>query len=680
MLALWGFALARSAPALPGNCTQVQRTVTCTFGYTGAEQTLAVPAGVSSAQVSAVGAAGGGIVGGVGGTASETVALTPASTLYVEVGGTGGSIGGFNGGGAPGTGASTGGAGGGGGASDVRTVPCGGACPGDAASLGSRLIVAAGGGGSGAPGAQANAFAAGGGAGSAGSVGRNASGGDHGGGGGGPGTVSAGGAKGSGGTPNTGGTPGTDGTIGSPGVGGTGGGGSASAVGGGAGGGYFGGGGGGGGADSPADQAAGGGGGGGASFAPAGSTGVADSTTAPASVAITYTLPDTTRPTISITTPAANAGYPGGTTVAASYSCGDEPGGSGLAGCHGPVPSGSAIDTSTPGVHSFTVTAADNAGNAASQTVDYVVFAAPSASVTAPGSGGVYARGQVIPTRFGCAEGVAGPGLVQCQDSNGASASPGVAPSKSATGQLNTATLGPHTYTVAADSADGLTGRSQIDYTVAAAPSISIISPAGARKYGYAQSVPARYSCKDGAYGPGIKSCSGTVRSGSPSYTRTLGPVKFTVTAISKDGQTTSKTVTYSVSVSVKSAPRYYVSLGGQPIFLASQLLAFHNPRSVCNVRHGGLHSCGQKLASVTLLGVAADLKTLLAWRLAVGNNPTALRTAILAIVAPSKRTVTYQLKNAWPSKVTYTQVRAGHSNVMFATVTLEAQSVTLEG
>jgi len=106
--------------------------------------------------------------------------------------------------------------------------------------------------------------------------------------------------------------------------------------------------------------------------------------------------PDTTLPTVTIVTPADGAFYRQGDVINASYSCADQ-GGSGLKSCVGPVANGSPIDTantdvpakgstrritaSSVGGHSFTVTAADNAGNTATKTVHYTVIAkaAPSA-------------------------------------------------------------------------------------------------------------------------------------------------------------------------------------------------------------------------------------------------------------------------------------------------------------
>ena len=64
---------------------------TTTFYYTGGEQTLVIPAGVSTITVVAAGGRGGSanghaVLGGYGATVSGTINVTPGSTLYVEVG------------------------------------------------------------------------------------------------------------------------------------------------------------------------------------------------------------------------------------------------------------------------------------------------------------------------------------------------------------------------------------------------------------------------------------------------------------------------------------------------------------------------------------------------------------------------------------------------------------------
>lgn len=83
---------------------------------------------------------------------------------------------------------------------------------------------------------------------------------------------------------------------------------------------------------------------------------------------------DTTAPVVALTTPPDGAIYAQGASVPADFSCVDEPGGSGLASCVGTVPNGAAIETSTLGGHSFTVTGTDNAGNTASVTHHYTIM------------------------------------------------------------------------------------------------------------------------------------------------------------------------------------------------------------------------------------------------------------------------------------------------------------------
>jgi hypothetical protein len=130
--------------------------------------------------------------------------------------------------------------------------------------------------------------------------------------------------------------------------------------------------------------------------------------------------------------------------------------------------------------------------------------------------------------------------LSTCLDSNGA-ASPG---------HLDTSTTGAHTYTVTATSTDGQTGTKSISYTVAARPSAPIVvieSPGDGAVYTRGQSVVASYSCVEGAGGPGISACAGSLPSGQLIDTSSTGKHTFTVTATSLDGQVTTGTVNYTV-------------------------------------------------------------------------------------------------------------------------------------
>jgi hypothetical protein len=127
--------------------------VTCAYSVPGVTSTVGIPTGAVSAQVTAIGGAGGddqtsGASGGEGDRVSGALDLAGLSTVYAVVGGDGAPVtpngeffvpipGGANGGGAGHAGFASGGAGGGG-ASDVRTDPT---------DLSSRVVVAGAGGG-----------------------------------------------------------------------------------------------------------------------------------------------------------------------------------------------------------------------------------------------------------------------------------------------------------------------------------------------------------------------------------------------------------------------------------------------------------------------------------------------------------------------------------------------------
>ena len=90
-----------------------------------------------------------------------------------------------------------------------------------------------------------------------------------------------------------------------------------------------------------------------------------------------------TPPTIAITAPQDGAQYVVNQIVYANYSCT----GSSVTACVGPVPSGSAIDTSSVGSKTFEVTAVVSSGPSADQQVSYTVLQTSTTAVsTTPGS------------------------------------------------------------------------------------------------------------------------------------------------------------------------------------------------------------------------------------------------------------------------------------------------------
>ena len=88
------------------------------------------------------------------------------------------------------------------------------------------------------------------------------------------------------------------------------------------------------------------------------------------------TVVDKLAPSIRLSTPADGATVMAGQSVAADLACTDETNGSGIARCAGPVASGALIDTSTVGDKTFTVDAADAAGNGSKVSHTYKVVPA----------------------------------------------------------------------------------------------------------------------------------------------------------------------------------------------------------------------------------------------------------------------------------------------------------------
>ena len=252
-------------------------------------------------------------------------------------------------------------------------------------------------------------------------------------------------------------------------------------------------------------------------------------------------------PVAQITAPASGQTYAVGQSVPTAFACSD-PRGPGISGCQdsrGGSGAGGSLDTAAPGPHSYTVTAHSRDGQTATASIGYTVAAAPAARITSPASGQTYALNQFVPTAFACSEGAGGPGIQSCADSNG---------SAKGTGRLNTAGLGPHTYSVTAASRDGQTAVTVIRYTVAGAPRVAITSPLNGESY-YWQAIPTgQFSCTPGAYAV-LTSCTASVdgkvvgsASGVP-LSDAIGTHTFTVTASDADGQTSTQTVRYGSSL-----------------------------------------------------------------------------------------------------------------------------------
>jgi Big-like domain-containing protein len=231
---------------------------------------------------------------------------------------------------------------------------------------------------------------------------------------------------------------------------------------------------------------------------------------------------------------------------------------------HGTIAKSGRLVTYTPaagfaGIDQFTYHGVSVNGSSGRQTVTITVLAPPTAQISAPAAGQVYTVGQLVPTRFGCADDPAGPGLRSCVDSGGAADGSGV---------LNTSSEGHHTYTVTATSKDGQTGQATIEYTVVGRlPQVVIAAPVDNASYLWTAVPAADFSCVAGQ-GSTVQSCKATIGgqaiSDHDALPNSFGAHTLTVTATDADGLSATASATYTIISAVGSVPPVRITAPAQ--------------------------------------------------------------------------------------------------------------------
>lgn len=267
-------------------------------------------------------------------------------------------------------------------------------------------------------------------------------------------------------------------------------------------------------------------------------------------------------PLVILYTPTAGAIYTQNQIVNASYSCKAAWGGKPIASCVGTVPNGSPIDTATYGAKSFTVTATDTSGKQSSVTHSYTVkdVTRPTISISTPLSGAVYAITQPVTSSFSCQDESGGSGLAKCAATTINSAGKVVQLNAASGSALYDAVAGTYKFIVTATDKAGNVALKSVTYTVTSQPpTVVITTPTGNQQIAVGSVVNAAFSCTDGS-GTGIKSCTSTTTnssgsavqsnatSGTSLYSLAAGTYTFTAAAVSNNGSSTSRSVTYSVT------------------------------------------------------------------------------------------------------------------------------------
>ncbi len=290
-------------------------------------------------------------------------------------------------------------------------------------------------------------------------------------------------------------------------------------------------------------------------------------------------------PDITITAPADGAVYHQNEVVTAAYSCTD--GGSGLGSCTGTVADLAALDTAGFGPKTFVVNAADAVGNTSTRTVTYTIDDTVGPTVVCAPADSNWQGDNVV---FACTASDGGSGLANSADASFSLVTSVVddIEDANATSDLRSVCDAALNCT----QAGPITGN-KIDRRD---PDITLTAPVNGAVYQQNQVVNADFSCTDG--GSGLGTCTGTVANSAAIDTASAGSQSFVVTATDAVGNTSSRSVTYSVGDSV--APS---------VVCAAADSAWHagNVAIACTASDGGSGLANAADAGFSLVTAVAD-------------------------------------------------------------------------
>ncbi len=211
---------------------------------------------------------------------------------------------------------------------------------------------------------------------------------------------------------------------------------------------------------------------------------------------------------------------------------------------------------------------------------------APAIDIASPLDGAAIAHRADVAARFSCTD-----------PETGVDACTGTV----ADGQpLDTATLGEHAFTVQARNGDGARSTRTVTYRVVdvSAPRTEVTAPVEGTAYTRGEERLAAFRCVEEAGGSGLAACDGTVASGAPFATGTLGDKVFRVTSRDEAGNERVVDVPYSV---VDRTPPTIEPESGQRFLLDSE--GALTPACADEALGSGLESCVAQPVDTSVVG-----------------------------------------------------------------------------